>query len=91
MRVRLYQADDAGALKYRTTLHVEPEDLDDAGDELVARNEVTVGDVAYMGDFFLRLDSTNPVRWTQLDARRPELKGLYGQAVAAEEAVAAYH
>lgn len=90
MRIRLYRA-DAGVLKYRTTLYVEPEDLGDAGDVLVERHEVVVGDVAYMDDFFLRLDSTNPVRWTQLDARRPELKGLYGQAVAAEAAAAACH
>jgi hypothetical protein len=87
-RIRTFSPEGDG-YKYKKTVYLPDADITKTGEALVTAHGVEVGDVAYWGDFFLRLDKTEDgvLRWTQLLADRPELRGLYAQAVEAEQPV----
>ena len=75
--------------EYRKTVFLADADSTKTGEALVQQHGVEVGDVAYWGDFYLRLDKTEGgvLQWTQLLPDRPEIRGLYAQAVEAEKPV----
>jgi hypothetical protein len=75
--------------EYRKTVFLADADITKTGEALVQQHGVEVGDVVYWGDFYLRLDKTEGgvLQWTQLPSDRPEIRGLYDQAVEEEKPV----
>lgn len=82
-RIRIYRPNTEGKLVYMNTVYLDHTPAG-AGALLVAEHGMLVGDVAYMGDFFLRLTRAEPVQWSSVDPTSLDVQGLYGQAVAAE-------
>lgn len=84
LRIRLFRK-RGEKYEYENTVYVDDDDLNDAGNKLVEKHGVQVGDIVYMGDIYLQLSKAEPeIKWTSLHPQRPEVQGLYGKAVEAE-------
>jgi len=87
-RIRIFRP-EGDEYEYKKTILMQDADLHATGQALVAEHGVEVGDIAYWGDYYFRLDKTegDVVRWTNLPPNRPEVQGLYSKAVEAERPV----
>lgn len=87
-RIRIFNI-DADGYRYKKTIFLRDASIVETGEALVRDHEVVVGDLIYVGDFYLRLDKTEEgvLRWTQVPAYSPETRGLYEQVVEAEKPV----
>ena len=75
IRARMFRrASPEAPFEYRNTAFLDNNDLNDAGKKLVEKWDVVVGDLVYMGDFYLLLLSTEPEpKWQTLHPERPEV------------------
>jgi len=89
MRIRICRV-QKGTLEYlylKTCFIKTLENFKDIFQHLIERGDLELGDVIYTDDFYLRLDSIEPLKFTCLDPQRPELQGLGGQIEEAERSV----
>jgi hypothetical protein len=81
LRIRLFRKRGEKYYEY-DLIFVDTNDLGDAGNTLVEKYRVEVGDIVYMGDAYLQLTQVEPkIQWTALHPQRPEVQGLYDKAV----------
>lgn len=86
MRVRLFRPSERGELLYVRTFMTSDDSTTYV--HLVQEQGLQKGDVILAGDYYLRLDTVQPVTYTSLALPVESARSLYSQAVRAERAAA---